>query len=454
VIGAILNPINSSVIAVALVPIGRALGVPPAQTAWLVSALYVATAVGQPVVGRLVDMYGPRRLYLIGAGLTTAAGVIGTLAPDLGVLIVARVVLGLGTCAGYPAAMYLIRSESRRTGQDSPAGVLTMLSVSSQTILVIGPTLGGLLIGLGGWRATFALNIPLGLLCLGLALLRLPRDTVPGPNAVIESLSTTDASGSTTGARGIDLPGIALFTGTLVALLLFLMEPATDLAYLLVLSAIALAAFVVRERTTTDPFIDLRVLAGNRPLVITYARSLLAALISYSFLYGYTQWLEDGRGLSASQAGLVLLPLFGTGILVSAVTGRYAEIRGKLLVGTLVQLLACALLLPLNDRSPIWLLVATAFVLGIPQGLLNLANQNAVYHQAEPERTASSAGLLRTFMYLGAIGSSIATGSLLGDTAGSAGLHDLAVFMLAAGVLAAVLTLPDRSLAAVGRPAE
>jgi MFS family permease len=430
IIGAVLNPINSSIIAVALVPIGRALGVSPAETAWLVSALYLATAIGQPVVGRLVDMFGPRTLYLVGASLTALAGLIGTLAPNLGVLVVARVILGFGTCAGYPAAMYLIRSEARRTGQDSPAGILTMLSVSSQTILVIGPTLGGLLIGLGGWRATFALNIPLGIACLILALLYLPKHT-PAQQKDREHL---------------DYAGIALFAGTLVALLLFLMEPATDLWYLLVIAAAAATAFVVRERRANDPFVDLQLLAGNRPLVVTYLRSLLAALISYCFLYGYTQWMEDGRGLSASQAGLVLLPLFGTGILVSTLTGRRAEIRVKLVVGAITQVIVCAMLLLLNDHSPIWMLVLIAVVLGIPQGLMNLANQNALYHQADPDRIASSAGLLRTFMYLGAILSSVASGALLGDQADSLGLHHLAVFMIVAALLATALILPDRSL--------
>jgi MFS family permease len=68
ILGSVLNPVNSSMIAVSLVPIGMAFGAPPSQTAWLVSALYLATAVGQPVAGRLVDIYGPRRLYLAGTG--------------------------------------------------------------------------------------------------------------------------------------------------------------------------------------------------------------------------------------------------------------------------------------------------------------------------------------------------------------------------------------------------
>lgn len=120
VMGSILNPVNSSIIAVSLVPIGVALGAPPAQTAWLVSALYLATAIGQPVVGRLVDLYGPRALFLVGGVLVGAAGVLGLVAPNLPVLIVARVLLGFGTCAGYPAAMSLIRSEGERTGHDRP----------------------------------------------------------------------------------------------------------------------------------------------------------------------------------------------------------------------------------------------------------------------------------------------------------------------------------------------
>ena len=142
-------------IAVALVPIGIAFGAPPAETAWLVGGLYLATAIGQPVVGRLVDTYGPRPLFLVGTTLVGIAGVLGALAPQLWVLVAARVLLGFGTCAGYPAAMYLIRREAQRTGRDSPASIHTLLAVSTQTIAVAGPPLGGMLIGLGGWRAVW-----------------------------------------------------------------------------------------------------------------------------------------------------------------------------------------------------------------------------------------------------------------------------------------------------------
>ncbi|MEV5959583.1 MFS transporter [Streptomyces sp. NPDC051987] len=429
VLGSVLNPINSSMIAVALVPIGIAFGAPPAETVWLVTALYLATAVGQPVIGRLVDMYGPRRLYLVGTALVGVAGLMGALAPSLGMLITARVLLGFGTSAAYPAAMRLTRSEAERTGQDSPAGVLTALAVSSQTVAVIGPTLGGILIGAGSWHLVFAVNVPLSAACLFLGVKWLPR-------------------AAPSGRRGrTDLAGMALFAILLVSLMLFLMGPRPDRWYLPALSALAAAAFAARELRVPDPFVDLRVLGGNVPLVVTYVRQLLAYTTSYAFLYGYTQWLEQGRGLSASATGLVLLPLSATALVTATVTGRREAVRGKLVAGSVLQIAGCAALLTVGDGSPVPLLLAVGALLGIPQGLLGLAAQTALYRQADPDRIGSAAGLLRTFMYLGALSASAATAAFYPHRADTGGLHGLALFMLAGSALLLAITLPDRSLA-------
>ncbi|MEW1777294.1 MFS transporter [Streptomyces sp. NPDC086777] len=429
VLGSVLNPINSSMIAVALVPIGIAFGAPPAETAWLVTALYLATAVGQPVIGRLVDMYGPRRLYLAGTGLVGVAGLMGALAPSLGVLIAARVLLGFGTSAAYPAAMRLTRSEAERTGQDSPAGVLTALAVSAQTVAVIGPTLGGILIGTGGWHLVFTVNVPLSAACLVLGVKWLPRT-------------------ATTGQRQrTDLPGMALFAVLLVSLMLFLMSPGADRWYLPALTVATAAVFAARELRVPDPFVDLRVLGGNVPLVVTYVRQLLAYTTSYAFLYGYTQWLEQGRGLSASTAGLALLPLSAAALVTATVTGRREAVRAKLVIGSVLQIAGCAALLLVGAGSPVWLLLAVGALLGVPQGLLGLAAQTALYRQADPERIGSAAGLLRTFMYLGALGSSAATAAFYPHRADTGGLHGLALFMLAGSALLLAITLPDRSLA-------
>ncbi|GAA2482897.1 MFS transporter [Winogradskya humida] len=427
-LGTVLNPVNSSMIAVALIPIGLALGASPAQTAWLVSGLYLATAVGQPVVGKLVDTYGPRKLYLGGAVLLGLGGLAGALAPDLWVLVIARVLIGFGTCAGYPAAMYLVRREAERTGAKSPAGVLTALAVGAQTVAVVGPTVGGLLIGLGGWRTIFAINVPMALLCLVLGIWRLPRTVAPRERP------------------RFDVIGIGLFAVSLTALLFFLMEPHVVTLWLLALTVAGGAGFALRELRTQEPFLDLRVLGGNGPLLTTYGRNLLAYAVSYAFIYGYTQWLEAGRGLSASHAGLILLPSFLMAIVVSTITGRHRGVRAKLLVGAAAQIVACALLLVVDQGTPLIALIGLGLVVGIPQGLNNLANQNAVFHQAQADRMGQSAGLLRTFTYLGAILASAANGAFLGADAGTAGLHHLAIFMLGAATLMLVVIIPDRSL--------
>ncbi|HEX6500477.1 MAG TPA: MFS transporter [Micromonosporaceae bacterium] len=435
ILGSILNPVNSSMLAVALVPIGTTFGAPPAQTAWLVTGLYLATAVGQPVVGRLVDMYGPRRLYLAGTALVGVAGLLGALAPSLAVLVAARVLLGFGTCAAYPASMHLIRSESERTGTASPSAVLAALSVANQTIIVIGPTLGGLLIGFGGWHTIFTVNVPLAAACLVLGTRRLPR----GP------AGTTHAP-----RRGIDAAGMVLFAALLVATMVFLMRPTPAHWYLPVLAAALGVAFTLRERRVAYPFIDLRVLAGNAPILATYARQLLTAVTSYAFLYGFTQWLEEGRGLAASAAGLVMLPMSAIAIVVTSVTGRRSQVYGKLVVGSLAQIAACAALLLTRSASPIWLLVGITVLVGVPQGLNGLANQNALYHQADPARIASSAGLLRTCGYLGALIASAATAAFFARHADTSGLHHLSLFLLVVGVLLLAATLLDRSLRRVG----
>ncbi|MBV2358062.1 MFS transporter [Streptomyces sp. J2-1] len=450
-LGSVLNPVNSTIISVALVPIGAALGAPPAQTAWLISALYLATALGQPVVGRLIDLFGPRRMFLAATALVGVAGVVGTLAPNLGVLIVARVVLGFGTCAGYPASMALVRSEARRTGRDSPATVLTALAVASQTIMVIGPLLGGLLIAFGGWRATFALNVPLAAVAFLMGLLRLPKET--GTDGRTDTDTGTETGADTapgTGRRRIterlDLPGMALFAVVLVSLLLFLMDLRPDRWYLPLITLAAAAVFARRELRASTPFIDLRVLGGNGPLLTTYGRAVVAYVVSYGFLYGFSQWTEDTYGLSPFHAGLVQLPMALVAIGISMATGRRSSVRGKLLTGGVGQIAACALMLTLGAHSPLWMLLAVALVFGIPQGSNSLGLQNAVYFQSDPERTGSSAGLLRTFSYVGSMIATATTAAAYGQRADTHGLHTLAWIMLAAGVVYLLLTVFDRTL--------
>jgi hypothetical protein len=246
----------------------------------------------------------------------------------------------------------------------------------------------------------------------------------------------------------IDAAGMVLFAATLGAFMTVLMTPRW---WWLALVTVAVGAAFARHELRVDaPFLDLRVLATSRPLLATYGRQWLGSIVSYAFLYGYTQWLEGTRGFRASGAGLLLLPMSVTSVVVATFSGRRPQIRGKLVVGAAGLVAACALVRTLGDTSAVWLLVAVAVLAGVPQGLLSLANQNATYHQADPDRMGSAAGLLRTFLYLGAIVASAAVAAAFPRGTSSAGLHGLAWFLVGCAVALLVLVLADRSLRLVG----
>ncbi|MGE3148246.1 MAG: MFS transporter, partial [Pseudorhodoplanes sp.] len=119
-LGSTLNPINSTMIATALVPIAADFKASVAEAGWLIAGLYVACAIAQPTMGRLADLFGPRRIYLIALVIVAIAGILGGLAPTLSTLVVARVLLGIGTSGAYPSAMRIFRMQADRLGHAPP----------------------------------------------------------------------------------------------------------------------------------------------------------------------------------------------------------------------------------------------------------------------------------------------------------------------------------------------
>lgn len=147
-IGSALNPINSSLIATALVPIAHGLHVSIGQTAALVTALYLASAIAQPTAGKAAEVLGPRRVFLAGIGLVVGGGLVGGFAQDLVTLLISRVSIGLGTSCAYPTAMLLIRRRARDAGMDKPpGGVLGGLQIAGIATASLGLPLGGVLVG-------------------------------------------------------------------------------------------------------------------------------------------------------------------------------------------------------------------------------------------------------------------------------------------------------------------
>jgi MFS family permease len=437
-IGTLLNPVNSAMIATALVPIGHDLHAAPSSTAWLVASLYLAAAVSQPAMGRIAELYGPRKVNAAGFVLVLISGFGGALAPNLGWLIVVRVLLGLGTSAAYPAAITMIKARADAAGISTPGSVLGVISIASQVSAVIGPALGGLLVGLTGWRSIFLVNVPLALSGLALGQLWLPSDrgwARPRPSSERRGL-------------GIDVVGIALFGGAMTTLLLFLMRLRPDPPYLLLAIAVGLvAALAGWELRSAQPFIDVGMLVRERGLAKTYLRYALHWLVIYSVIYGLSQWLESGRGLSPEATGLVTLPMAVVAAVSAAAVAPRALVRGPMLLGTLAMIGGTIAMVTLHAATPVVVIVLVTLVLGLPQGLGSVTNQTVLYHQSPAERMGSASGLLRTSQYIGAIVQSSLVGFVFGARADDTGLHRLAVILGALGVVLFVITVTDRAVA-------
>lgn len=443
-LGAVLNPVNSTMIATALVAIGHGFGVGSADTAWLVASLYLASAVAQPTMGKLADLLGARRVFQAGLAVVVAAGVVGAAAPAFGWLIVSRVLLGIGTSAAYPCAMTMLRSRAADLGVPVPRTVLARLSLASLGSAAVGPVLGGTLAAALGWRAIFAVNIPVALAGLLLAALWLPKDTRTEEDTRPEDNARTQTGNSA--HRSVDGLGILLFAAALTAGMLFLMDLRHPQWLLLVPFAALGAALVWWQLRRPEPFLDLRMLAGNGALVRTYLRHGLAYLVIYLVMYGFAQWLEDAHGMSAFHAGLVTLPMSLAAAACSLLGARTKGIRGPLALSGLLLLAGSAVLLVSGHTTPVALLLVAAVLFGMPQGLAGTGNQAAVAAQAPRDGVGAAAGLQRTAQYLGAITASSLIALCYGTRADDAGLHQIAG---AAGLLSLALlalTLTDRAL--------
>lgn len=434
-IGSLLNPLNTTMISTALVAIGRHFEIGAAGTAWLISVLYLASAVAQPVLGKLADVLGPRRVFLAGLVVVVASGLVGTVAPDFGWLIVSRLLLGIGTSAAYPAAMAVLRDESARIGRATPRSVLARLSFAALGSAAVGPTLGGLLVTVVGWRGIFAVNVPVALIAFGAALRWIPADP-PRSRAADGSTPRLD----------LDPLGIGLFTTALTVLVFFLLDLAHPMWWLLAPFAVLTAALVRWQLRRPAPFVDLRMLAGNAALSRTYLRHGVSYLLIYCVMYGYTQWLEEARGYSSGHTGLLMLPMSVAALVCSLLGARTKGIRGPLALACVLLTVGAGVLMFLSGDTPLAVLLLAGACFGIPQGLIGTSNQAAVQLYAPAESIGSAAGLQRTAQYIGAITASSLIALAYGQSADDRGLHLMAGVAAVLGVLLIVLTVTDRAL--------
>lgn len=434
-LGGALNPINTTLIATALVPIAHAMRVSVGRTSVLVACLYLASSIAQPTMGKLAEEFGPRRVFMVGASLVLCAGIVGGLAQSLTALIVARVLIGIGTSAGYPSGMLLVRRRASESGLEAPPGsVLGGFSITSQSIAVIGLPIGGVLVDWLGWRATFLINLPTGLLTLVLLAIWIPRD------APIERRPLREIAGR------IDLVGIVGFGAAMSSLLVFLLAlPGFD-PVPLALFAVLAAAEVWWELRAPNAFFDVRMLGANLALTRTYLRTAVTMLCAYTVIYGISQWLEASRGLSARQTGLLIVPMSVVAIAVTTPVSRRNLVRGPLIASAVAAIAGSAVALVLHSQTPVIAIIAMTLVFGVVNGAGSTANQLSLYSQSPAERVGTAAGLFRTFGYLGSIASSTLTGIVFHTHVTDHGLHTIALILIVLSALLLVMTLTDRRL--------
>jgi len=419
-------------IAVAIVSIAAQFG-SLSGISWVISGMYIATAVTAPMAGRLGALFGARRVYLVGLGLVAIGSISGMLAPGVGWLVGSYIVLGMGISAHMPNAMTMVRSYADHYRLQPRTAIMTLV-LCSQSFAALGPTLGGLLVGTFGWESILWVNLPLVVLS-AVAVMR---------------ADVGFAGGEPTSGRGLlytlDLPGIALFVLLVTSTMLFLLSLGRDPDWwMLPVWAALLGVFVARERRAPEPFIDVRALARNRALSATLCRTLLTYTTFYSIYFGIPQWLQYVRGMTPIDAGLTMLPVAIVGM-VSTMAGsrtyRLFGARHTLVIGT-CALLVGGVLLAVVERStaPLVVLLLVAAVLGIPNGFNNIGNQNIINSVTSVAEVGAAIGMYRTVQFMGANLAVAVLQLTAGPIISDDGLHRTGWFIAAtaAALLAGVL---------------
>ncbi|GGP08125.1 MFS transporter [Oceanobacillus neutriphilus] len=428
-LGTLLNPLNSSMISVALTRMQHEFSLTFADASWLISIFYLASAAGQPVMGKLSDMFGPKKLFIAGLILVAAASLLAPFSPNFLSLLACRALQAIGSSTLFPSGMSMVRTHITK-GQGK---ALAVLSVFASTSAAFGPSIGGFLIASWDWHSIFLINFPFIILSFVLALFVLPN-TGQGKFEI----------------KRIDFIGIGLFITAIVGLILFLLSLDQNIRWwALLMFLTAGTVFYLYEIKQAEPFIDMKGLTKNHTVSLIYVQFMSINLIYYCFFFGFPTFLQQVRNYSEQHTGLIMLALAGFGVIVSPLAGRIIDKHGSklpMVIGAALLLVGTGLLLTYHETSPLlWLLIIMA-VLGMSNGFNNISMQTALYEHVKPEETGSASGLFQTSRYLGSILSSSLLGLTFNRHLDDQHLHLVAIicFVFCVIVLALALKLPGK----------
>ena len=396
-LGTFMLLLDITIVNVALPDIQRELNSSFSDLQWVIDAYALTLAATLLTSGSLADLFGRRRLYLIGLSLFTLASLLCGVSTTTLFLQLARGAQGVGGAIMFAVSLALLADAFRGKDRGVAFGVwgaITGLAVA------IGPVVGGVLTSGLSWRWIFYVNLPIGIVAIALTIMRVHESRDPHP-------------------RRPDWLGFVTFTAAL-AFLVFALIKSTDRGFsdeLIVgcfaAAGLLLVMFVAVELSGDHPMFDLALFRKPTFVGGSIAAFGLSASI-FSMLLYLVLYLQDVLGFSALQTGVRLLTVSGGILVVATIAGRLSSrVPVRLLIGPGLLIVGVALLLMrgLTVRSGWTDLVPGLVVSGIGIGLVNPPLASTAVGVVEPRRAGMASGINSTFRQVG-----IATGiALLGS---------------------------------------
>ena len=429
-VAAISYALLQSLVAPALPTIEAELNASTTATTWILTAYLLSASVATPILGRLGDMFGKKRMLVVTMWGLVLGTFLAALASSIGVMIFARVIQGIGG-AVFPLAFSIIRDEfpTERIAQGI-AMISALVGIGGGLgIVLAGPIVDHLNYHWLFWLPLLAI-VPAAIVIM----LMVPESPIRSPGR-------------------IDWPGGVLLAGWLVALLIAVSEgsswgwtSAATLGLLVAAAAIA-AGWVAFESRTAEPLVDMTMLR-DRPVWTTNLSTTLIGFGMFASFVLVPEFVETprsaGYGFSASvtEAGLFLLPATVAMLLVGPLAGRMSVTVGSkvpLALGALLSAVAYVMLALLHAEG--WQIAAATFVLGMGIGLAFASMANVIVESVRPEETGVATGMNVIFRNVGGSLGGQVSASVLTASVVAAGLPTEHSFVVAFWLAAAMLLL-------------
>jgi EmrB/QacA subfamily drug resistance transporter len=436
--------LDNTVVNVALPSIQQDLGIDVAELEWVVTGYALSFAVLMLSGGKLADMYGRRRIFMVGLAVFTLASLLCGLAGSAELLIAARVLQGVGAACMMPATLSIITATFPPRERGAALGIWAGVSAMA---LAIGPLVGGLITEHIGWNWIFYINVPIGL--VGLVAARV---------IIRESKDTSHE-------QRLDLPGLLTSGIALFALVYALIEANSRgwtsplILGLFALAAVAGTAFVLLELHQRLPLFDMT-LFRNPTFAGANTVALLVSLAMFGVFFFISLYMQNVLGYSAVRAGVAFLPMTVLIILVAPIAGRSSDRLGSrwLMTGGMT-LVGCALLIfaQLQPDSSYLALLPGMVLGGVGMAITMTPMTAAALSSVPVDKAGVGSGMLNTFRQVGGalgiavMGAILASGTNKAVAGGAtkvegfkSGLHHslyVAAVIAFAGALTALLTV-------------